>query len=238
MEHTSRLEQLWKAALTLFPSHPSLAASYVRQLMQVAREQSLLLAPAFYWHACSHCGLPWYAGISCRVRLVPYRLIRASMRRLPGQHVLLGSLMGASKMMSGSERTAYSYVVYQCFGCGMRSIFDGHPQLTRPTVGTAMMGGHRQGAGTMIKSDTINVSADSRPAHTTSHRGTTGPPPSTVMDRKKLEQLQKILNRSSSIVKGNSTGAGASTGSTAKDTVLGSFLKGLNNPDKKNTKKP
>lgn len=233
MEHIPRLEQVWRTALALFPSHPSLAASYVRQLMRVAREQSLSLASTFYWNACSHCGLLWYAGISCRVRVVPYRLLRANIRRLPSQYVLLGPLMGASGT-SRSERTTCSYAVYECFGCGVRSIFDGHPQTTGTT---AAMGQQRRGASTSIRSGTINVSADPKLEGTVPQGGATdtGRPPSKTMDKRKLDQLQKILNRSSSITKGAATGSGA--GAKAKDKVLASFLQGLNNPDKKNIKK-
>lgn len=38
-------------------------------MQQLAREHGVSMANAFYWNACSHCGMLWYPGVSCGVRL-------------------------------------------------------------------------------------------------------------------------------------------------------------------------
>lgn len=226
MEHTFRLEQQWRAAAALFPTRPLLAASYVRQLMRIAREQSLALAPAFYWNACSRCGLPWYAGISCRVRLLSYRLIRSSMRRSPARYVLMGSLMSAPTV-GRSERTACRFIVYECLGCGMRSVFDGHPQMGQAP------GSKREGG----RSREPSVGEGEGKEAIAAQAGGKDPLRSSSMDRKKLSQLQRILARSAS-VGASRTGDSNAKSSAADGGGIASFLKSLGNPDKKSNKKP
>ena len=63
--YSSLLEQLWNAAVAIFPISPALSQLYMRKLFRVAHNQQITLSNSLYWNACSHCGCLWYPSITC-----------------------------------------------------------------------------------------------------------------------------------------------------------------------------
>ncbi|PJF18193.1 hypothetical protein PSACC_02007 [Paramicrosporidium saccamoebae] len=185
-EWEGQLAQLWKCTNEAFFVSPALSQSYCRRMMRIVTDNELQLGNAFYWNACSHCGMLWFPGISVDTQLLPCKELRDFAKK--NECIFMSQAMRLDDCPRRKDCINLDFIVYDCRACGIKSVFDGHPykckKMTRP------------------------VSVPNAPAA-----------PVSQGDKRKLAQLQKMLQRSKP---------------ETKPTALDAFLNGL---DPKLTKK-
>lgn len=256
-ELQGRLTQLWRIASHLLPHQPHLAQIYIIRLMRLAHDCNIRLANSFYWNACSWCGLIWFGSNSCTGTVIPrltlYLHLRSMLRQVKKQPVMpnkpptcrLMSHWMKSKDQANDQtkmkltrrnRSNCYYMVYECQGCGMKSIFDDFPLCDGQDNNVAIPSSHGINSSRVAIDgsipDIIATTTGSADATFTDAAITTTIASQQLKEkchgnRKKLNQLQRILQRSSSL-----PSATSSTLNTTSQSTLGSFLASLG-PKKK-----
>lgn len=205
--YNSMLGQLWNAAVAIFPTSPALSQSYMRKLFRVAHDQQITLSNSLYWNACSHCGCLWYPSITCNPHLYTFRRLRRIVKNAKLKFLLMSKIMSKHEADNDAKekkttRHKYYYMTYECMSCSITSIFDGFP-LPLSSVSLP-----RDQPGIPIKTtNNITIEEQKNPF-----------PKIKLQHKKKIGQLQKILERSTR--KEDNASDGLS---------LGNFLKSLGN---------
>ena len=212
-----RALQLWKMANQMFTTSPTISQSYIRQLITMCTAHNFPPSNTFYLHVCSVCGILWYPDITMTMRVWRYSKIRAAMRsdKNKRKRGIEGSERGEYRLMStilmpndtapklkGKDKINAKYPVYECLCCGYRSIFDIYPVTKRKPKEEVVVKQESLMGSTKVPAAPLPVPGSDRD------------------ERRKMAQLQRILQRSSS--------KQSNSNSNNNTTGLSSFLSGLN----------
>jgi hypothetical protein len=164
-------------------------------MIRIATDNELQLGNAFYWNACSYCGMRWFPGISVDTQLLPYRELRDFAKK--SKCLFMSQAMRLENFPRRKDCVNLDFIMYSCWGCGVKSVFDGHPYKLKERISPV----------SVPHVPTVPVVS------------AVSAVPATQGDKRKLAQLQKMLQRSKP---------------ETKTTALDAFLNGL---DPKLTKK-